>query len=60
MDGKYHDIQIVMRFHFENKTIVMRRIDASNEAEILRVINMFNSAIQEMTGVAPVQKIVID
>lgn len=60
MDANYHDIHIATRLPITDKTIVIRRVDVRQEAEILRVINLFNSTIQCMTGIAPIEKIVID
>lgn len=60
MDANYHDIHIVTRLPVTDKTVVIRKVDVRQEAEILRVINLFNSTIQGMTGVSPVEKIVID
>ena len=60
MESNYHNIHIVTRLPVTDKTIVIRKVDVRQEAEIFRVINLFNSTIQGMTGVAPVEKIVID
>ena len=60
MDANYHDIHIVTRLPVTDKTVTIRRVDVRVEVEILRVINLFNSSIQGMIGVAPVEKIVID
>lgn len=60
MDANYHDIHIITRLPITDKTLVIRAVNVRQEEEILRVINMFNSTIAGMTGVAPVEKIVID
>ena len=60
MDANYHDIHIVTRIPITDKTVVIRKLDVRNEVELLRVINLFNSTIQGMTGIAPIEKIIID
>ena len=60
MDANYHNIHIVTRLPVTDKTVVIHKVDVRNEAEILRVINLFISTIYGMTGVSPVEKIVID